>query len=87
MNIRVRELGITNLIQACGPATMPFQMCGQATAPFQMCGQITAPIQACGQATAPFVLCPTASAPWVASQRTAIDHDALRAQLRKALGH
>ena len=57
MNIRVRELGITNLMQACG------------------------------QATAPFVLCPTASAPWVARQRTAINHDALRAQLRKALGH
>ena len=64
MNIRVRELGISNLIQACG----------QATAPFQLCGQITA-------------FCPTASAPWVARERAAIDHEALRAQLRKALGH
>jgi len=57
MNIRVRELGINNLIQACG------------------------------QATAPFVFCPTASAPWVARERVTIDAEALRAQLRKALGH
>ena len=34
MNIRVRELGINNLIQACGQATAPWVLCPTASAPW-----------------------------------------------------